>query len=255
MLLGISRLKDMTRRLAWSSLLLAGVAFSAEPMRLPAWFWETPPVEGGQATVGYASPYYTRASSFDEAFNDAATRLWADQDCRIAVQTGSSTHGDQLMHMGSVIRIESDTTGFGAFKETLVRVDSCWTDDLVVMLVSTRACSAPAQRVSSPNDKPQQAAGTIQSEGISPQYRFIASSWRQAEQESRKHLALTANPQIQTLQKSRDERLHYTSAISSEISVRGIRTIARRWDSENDVFSVIINAPRNAIVVTNARND
>ncbi len=238
-------LHSLGRWLAGAILLPVGVLFAAPPEEMPLWFWTPPHTGNVRSAVGYAGAYYTPASSYEEAFQDAAQRLWTDRRCRIVVKTGSSTIAERTLSIGNVFRIEADTTGYAAFRQSLVRLDSCWTDSLVVMLAGTSALditpwSHPAP---APELEMDRNAGFVQGTGFAPLYYHTASSWREAENAARRDLALAAEATVQSLTETRNDQLARTLVLESDVTVAGIHVLGRYREPVSGVFVVVVTAP------------
>jgi len=233
----------------------AAVAWGVEGPTLPSWFWDTPQIEGVPIAVGYASPYYQMDSSYSEAFEEAVKQLWVDRKCKITAKTGFFSIGDETFHMGGTYDVEADTSGFAGFKASCVRIDSCWTDSLVLILVGTdwikvdRSLIPPPEGdwLNLPSHFQADAPEYYYGQGVATEYFKAAFSWRAAEQNARRNLAFSAITHFRSEQLTLNERMSRTTDMSSEAVFHDIQTVARRWDEKFRAYSVVVAAPKAGI--------
>lgn len=227
---------------------VAGVS-RAGSARLPAWFWTPPSGSEVECRVGYAGEYEHPESSYREAFEDAARRLWRDRCCRIEVRSGALTLHGETMSLDIGYRITADTADFAAFRETLVRLDSCWTDSLVVMLVGTDRIELDRRMIEAP-PLPVEFHGTAgvgYGIGAAPAYYHGTSSWREAELGARLDLALNANSTLDVRRRLRDKLYGNLTVRSAGVVAREITVLQRFYDRERGHYMVIVATDRTAI--------
>ncbi|MFH0882503.1 MAG: hypothetical protein V2A56_05930 [bacterium] len=244
----------MCRRLALmltACLICLSPVLAQSPLNLPSWFWNPPGNPDTKTAVGYSRPYYYPASSYDEAFEDAALRLWQDQECTIRAAMGSVTTGPETMSMGGIADIQSDTTGFSIFKDGLVRIDSCWSEELVLMFVGTKQVKVtrtlippPAEVLTYPNSD-----NYIIAKSTAEAYHFKTSSWQAAERYARRNLALAANSQIRSLRSTQNLRMRKVITIESTVHFYNISTLGRFVDAATGACIVEIGVNRNDISI------
>jgi len=218
---------------------------AAEDLCLPAWFWNTPLANSQLIAVGYSTPYYTPQSSYNEAFNVAAQRLWFDRNCHITAKRIALSEPGVYLPIAKSLTIEKDTTGFSAFRKNLVRLDSTWTDRLVVMLVSTHPLpNLDSHLQSSPTIlKPAdyKHPDYIFATAYQPEYAYESSSWLELEIEARRNLAQNADSRIRVLRK-RAPLVHETviDGVSS-VCFTNIQTIARAVDEATGARWILVS--------------
>lgn len=231
----------------------AKMASAGEAVRLPGWFWNPPGEEGVELAVGYSTPYYHDSSSYNEAFRDAAIRLWRDRNCRVVVQTGSYTEHDRTYHIGERFRLETDTTGFSTFAQSLVRLDSCWTDQIVLVLLGTRRVdlSDRVEFTAPPDHALDKDPDRYYGFGFAPEYYWNSSSWREAELDARRSLAQAAALEIKALRESwvndRWSTTRRTITKDTDVLLRGISTLQRSWDAELGQYIIVVSVSKSRV--------
>lgn len=229
-------------------LTLQNICLSAES-HLPWWFWTPPNNKDATCQVGYADEYEYPESSYNAAFNDAALRLWNDRKCRIRVDSGIlSLHGETMSLNGSY-DISADTTGFAVFMESLVRIDSCWVNNLVLMLVSTTPFMIDSHSIAPPmppehyHSKPGFSYGI----GYAPAYYYTTSSWKDAETRARLELALCAASNVRVHARILNEWYGRYSIRKADVLAINIQVIARYLDTSTQRHVVVVATKRENI--------
>lgn len=230
---------------------VSGVLFAAEPLNLPAWFWQPPQAGDAPVAVGYARPYRYPASSYEEAFDDAARRLWQDRSCTIRAAKASMKTGPEVLSLGSIAQIEADTSGFAVFQANLVRLDSCWTDRLVLMLVGSKDIpELKRDRMPSPDHETDTATDPdfLKATGIASTYRFLTTSWLEAERWARRNLALYVQSTVKSYAVTHNQQNIATQTIESVIAFRDIKTLLRTYDPQMGECRVVVGVkPEDAV--------
>lgn len=200
---------------------------------LPAWFWKTPEVVGVSFAVGYSAVYEDLQHSFDEAFNDAAWRLYTDLDCRIAGESALSHDAGGAMSLGDNFHFEVDTAGYEGFRASIARIDSFANDMIAVVIVATREVEVDQRVVPSPA-LPESGGISISrfitAAGVAPLYYYEASSWIEAEHRARIDLALSISSKVKSLKQGIDDISLSTTVIGTEVHFRNIQTFKRVLD-------------------------
>jgi hypothetical protein len=198
-----------------------------EPVLMPVWFWDTPRMGGISFAVGYSPLHQESDHAYQEAFQDAAWRLFCDRQCHIYGEKGIASSPEGTMQMGSTIRIEVDSTGFSAFSGRLVRLDSLATTTMRVILVGTAEVVIDKARISVPDFEitdPEKNLGL----GSAPIYYHESSSWIEAEREARIQLALDAHAEFMGSSETADEMILQTAVTKTDVALTGIQTLHRR---------------------------
>ena len=204
---------------------------------MPAWFWDTPSINGIQLAVGYSLPHIESEHAYDEAFHDAAWRLFCDKRCRIFGEKGTASSPEGTMQMGSTMRMEVDSTGFSAFSRKLARLDSMVTESMRIMLVATSEVQVDKQRVHFPRLKINGSTGYF-GIGAAPLYYHLSSSWIEAEREAREQLAIDAHSELKGTTEAVDEQMLHTIVTKTDVTLSDIQTIHRRIDYINGFVMV-----------------
>lgn len=216
-----------------------GVTVGQCVAELPPWF--TRPGDSAGMAVGYSRPYFIPQSSYDEAFEDASRRLWADRDCIIQATSASVTSGGRTTHMGGVYEVLVDTTGYAAFSESLLRVDSLWTGNLVAMLVDL-----PEIRDSNPDNLGPSAASPSDWYTASyevPLYHYWTSSLLEAEALARKELTFYTAVHVRGEQRVLNDLMLKTVDLQARTHFRGIRTLTREIDPVGGTCRITVGVP------------
>jgi len=200
---------------------------------MPEWFWVTPEKEGSLFAVGYARCYYTIQTSYDEAFQDAAWRLFINTESRVVGERGMTRTPRGMFSAGSTMKFVVDSTRFDTFAGTLVRIDSATTDELVVMLLGTNKLSLkrrpkPSPAIPQPSDFERN--GFMVLVGSSTRYRYEASSWKDAERNARVEAAVTLNLKIRSIEAHASEQDMQTVVLETDAVIRNLQTVARAID-------------------------
>jgi len=237
----------------WAAIVMLFIAYcgviSAED-NLPAWFYLPPQQPGILCEVGYADPYYVPSSSYNEAFEDAAMRLWANRHCIIQVEAAAATHHDDTRLLGGRYAVEFDTIGYSEFKSQLVRIDSCWTDRIVVMLVANDLISVNSSLIESPDSLflNQYSTDWVYGQGTAPEYYHMKSTWLEAEKYARRNLAFCANSLMDIWVITNELYYNRYSTRRARIEIRNMNVIRRYVDKSGKGFVVVLRAPRVNIV-------
>jgi len=235
---------------AISSLILVFVQMSnaaEDSLLLPEWFWNPPSIGGECFAVGYSRRYEHLESSFGEAHKDAIRALNRDLHCQVDVPLGTTGTGRGMRVWGKEVRIESDTAVEALLMESAVRLDSCVTADLVLMLVGTSITEIDKRRVRSPvgRDIPRGIdQDRISAAGSAQPYVYEASSWQAAEFEARLQAVGYIQTSVRALTKS--EKGVVTTVTDQVSFVEHLRfdCVARRRDPLTGEHLVIVIASK-----------
>lgn len=212
--------------------------------QFPSWFWETPLVDEVEVAVGYAPTYYTFTSSVNEAFDDAARRLWRDRYCRIQSVEAYSTTGAERMFMGRIFRFSYPEEGFEDFKKSLVIVDTFAMPELTSVLVATKPFSIEKRLIPSPDNSPILSIGpnTPRGFGIGQLYYYWANSFREAEEFARINLAYSTWCKVLGLDLSDPQNLLKVSELQTDLILTGIKSVRRRLSLNPPYVEIIVKA-------------
>ena len=202
---------------------------------MPAWFWDTPQVSGGALAVGYSVPHRESLSANDDAFKDAAWRLFCDRTSLVTGERGSATAPDGMMDLGSTLNQQVDSAGFEAFQKHVVRLDSALAGGMRVMLVGTGEFPMDTACIPSPAEEEAIQMELTVAEGSAPIYYYQSSSWQEAEQRARLELALGANAEIKGVGVNRDNEQFKAAVFKTNVRLEAVQTVRRRWDMKNGV--------------------
>ena len=213
---------------------------TSAPELLPVWFWDTPRLSGVSLAVGYSPLHQESDHAYQEAFQDAAWRLFCDRECRIYGEKGIASSPEGTMQMGSTIRIEVDSTGFSAFSKKLVRLDSVATRTMRIILVGTGRVEIDKTPIASPTFE-MEDAGQGLGLGSAPIYYHESSSWIEAEREARIQLALDAHAEFMGSSETADEMILQTAVTKTDVTLTGIQTLHRRIERTQGYVMVWAN--------------
>lgn|GEM_PF-4865771 len=215
-------------------------------LRLPNWFWETPETPGVLYAVGYSDPYEYAESSFKEAFDNAAERLWYDQNCRIINKMISMDTPGFDFPAARVFKIKTDTSGLADFKRTIYHLDSLYTKHIVVVLVGTATVKIKSRLMVSPsinevdlNERKNQVSATMYTD----QYAFETSSWMELEAECRRKLANIICTELSNQRIMINEAVFSTTDIKTDIILSQIQTIGRAVDKNTGARWIKVSVP------------
>lgn len=188
--------------------------------------------------MGYSVPHRESLSAYDDAFKDAAWRLFADRISQVTGERGSATAPDGMMDLGSTLTQQVDSAGFEAFQKQVVRLDSVLAGGMRVMLVGTAEFSVDTTRIPAPADDHSLEADLAVAEGSAPIYFYPSSSWQEAERKARLELALGANAEIKGIGVNRDDEQFKMAVFKTAVRLEAVQTVSRRWDVKNGVVKV-----------------
>ena len=216
---------------------------SANKYDMPAWFWEPPVSQGTSLAAGYSEAYFTAQTSFDEAFNDAAWRLFFDRESRVIGGQATAKVGDSMFHAGKSYKIEADSTRFDSFVGGLVRLDSIVVGKLVVMLVGTATVDFSRRMMPPPDHaNPVDFAekGFIIAMGGSPKYHKEVSSWLEAERNARIEAALSLNAQVKSYEGNIPGLGVKTIVIATDVLMKNVKIVGRSLDGKTGEHMVFV---------------
>lgn len=187
-------------------------------------------VDEVEVAVGYAPTYYTFTSSVNEAFDDAARRLWRDRVCRVQSVEAYGGVGEERMFMGRIYRISYPEEGFDAFKKSLVVVDTFSVPQLTIVLVATKPITVDKNLALPPDMDSNLAQGDDPRKGlgIAQLYYQWASSFREAEELARIDLAYSTFVKRRGIDLSIPQNTASVSEVQTDIILNKVRTVRRR---------------------------
>ena len=222
----------------------AHTVHASEPIMMPAWFWQTPVEPGVLLSVGYSTPYANISSSYQEAYDSAAWRLFVDCESHVIGGRAMLETPEGMMSAGSKFDFIVDSSAFEGFAKSLVRIDSAATIELVVMLVGTKKIEVDTDWTIDPG-LPELSAfkkeGYFVSLGTGQDYHYQSSSWEEAERSARREMALTFS-EIKILEKDVNFYSSGTFLIETDIWLHNVQTLARSIDPETKHKTVIVRA-------------
>lgn len=222
-----------------------GSQFELNPL-LPEWFWDMPQESGIRLAVGYSPAYKETPHAFNNAFLDAAMRLWIDKESRLICNKGMLSTRYGLRNIENEDIVLKDTSGFARFCKTLSRLDSISAPDQRIMLVATGPCSVGKDRIRCPKNQPDTPADNyIWGCGVAPRYHHVSNTWIEAEGQARIQMGL-AFADVGGLTKTRltdTGRMdiyasHEVYRLSSDVHLSDVSTIRRRIDVESRTLQV-----------------
>ncbi|MCF7810494.1 hypothetical protein K9N50_05855, partial [bacterium] len=175
--------------------------------------------------------------------DDAVFRLFKDQKCRIKGEKATATSPSGTMQMGSTIHIDSDTTGLSVFSKRIIKIDSCRTSEMLLMLVSTRDIEINCTRIKQPSEPCNGSAVP----GSAPVYLQRSSSWIEAERVARESLATGISATVKVVDRKENDRVVKTIITSTDVMLSNIQTIHRRLDKENGIVKVWVDGNRGIV--------
>lgn len=217
------------------------------PYRMPGWFWISPDSKDGSLSVGFAPRYYTIQSSYDEAYLDAAWRLFIDRESRVHGGQATTNVATGVFHAGKVYKFDVDSTLFEGFTKSLVRIDSAATKDLIVMLVGRKKIEVDRIHVLPPpelNPGEFRVQGSIVTLAGSPQYHQEDSSWKEAERNARIEAALALNAKIRSVEGHLADQSIKTVIVETDVRIRNLQTVARTINASTGEHIVIVRVKR-----------
>lgn len=229
------------------SFLISGQLLASQPVNLPSWFW-APPVSGNVLqAVGYSIPYYSMQSSYDEAFHDAARRLFTDMFCRVKGGRAMFSTPEGFFAAGNNISFEVDSAALEQFERSLIRVDSAATENLVVMLVATGELEAKQKKTHAhgfPDMEDYQCPGCLTGLGMGQLYLYESSSWEEAERSARIELALGSMVRQKSLDKRTESLSNTTISLETDVLLQNVQTVARGVDPVTGSKIVVVRMIR-----------
>jgi len=218
----------------------------ASEMLLPAWFWDSPEVEGVEFAVGYSPSYRDSPTAYRKAFEDAALRLLSDRRSSLICRQGLISTPYGLRTVENENAQAYDTSNIETFYRSLVMIDSIRTDDLRLVLIATRPANVNQTRVKCPNCLAVDSTGKrLQGYGVSPRYLRLSSTWIEAEGMARIELAMsfakisgTIESQVSDAMRGTGSKLSSVYELSSNVELRNVKTIHRRLNHNLDLFEV-----------------
>ena len=218
----------------------------SEKVKLPEWFWKTPRTTGVLYAVGYSDPYEYPESSFEEAFNNAAERLWYDRECRIINNKITIDTPGLALPSARIFKVQADTNGLAEFKNSVYHLDSAYTESIVVVLVGTAKTKLKKKLAASPKIKkidrikiPKHIAATLYTE----KYAYETSSWMELEAECRRKLANLVYTELSNQRVSINEGRFNTTDTKTDIRLSQIQTIYRAIDKDTGARWIKIAVP------------
>ena len=221
---------------------------AGKPVKMPVWFWETPQSSQTALCVGYSIPYDNIQSSYNEAFEDAAWRLFVDRGSHITGGRAMLETPEGMMAAGGKFTFLVDSSAFEGFSKSLVRIDSAVTADLVVMLVGNQMTEVDQKWEKNPG-KPDIAhwkqSSSVVAQGMGERYLYESSSWQEAERTAREEAALLANSVLKILEKRSLWISQSVYLTETDVYLWNVQTIARGIDTVSGSKIVIIRTFHN----------
>ncbi len=213
---------------------------------MPNWFWRTNISGGSRLAVGYAPQYFNLATSYDEAFKDAALRLFIDRNCRVTGGRGSISDGSVVFSIGSNMHIIVDTSGFANYQAQLVRIDSVSSSmGIVAMLVGEKYIKVNKHLFPPPPVSDIQSTSktnALNGLGSACFYYQMTSSWREAENVARLEAALATSIRFRDIKLAENAASIEAILLEVDVQLYNIRTVARTIDFNNKIVWVKVEA-------------
>ncbi len=213
---------------------------------MPEWFWETTNSSRGQQSVGYSKVYEDIYSSYQEAFEDAAWRLYRDKGCWVRGERAQARVSEGVMSLGNNISFEVDSAGFDQFSQNLARIDSFACEGMVIALISTQDMEVSRTLKPSPTIPIIEnftSKNLIVGTGISKPYHYIVSSWQEAEISSRVEAAFAKHTGVRSLDRNLDDYAELTMVIQTDTFLKITKTYRAIEPETGFVWVIVIAEP------------
>ncbi len=201
----------------------------------PSWFY-APPKNSVTAT-GMARLSHFKESAISQASERALAGLARNIRVRIAGEERSLGLAGRELYLGNTITETVDSSTVGYAESVICYLDTVISDDLVLVLAATGsyACSSEMLQADAlPEwtrhipDQPGYAYGL----GAAPVYYTEISSWSEAEQAARRHLALSLMSREKSLGKISHYGLQEARSTETDIVLQNIETVGRARDEQ-----------------------
>jgi len=231
-----------------------GSSWSCDAQVYPKWFLEQGNLACRSAAVGYANNSYYVKSSATHAFRDACNSFSRQEITRISGGQAFWETEAGTFAMGSDIKEQFDTAEIAHAANFLIPLDTSIADGMVVVLVGSPRCrldeffrervnitsaSAPSWIESLPKDSLFYYAV-----GLSSEYYYESSSWKEAEQAARRNLARSICTEIKALHKRAGQENQEIRDDNSSVALKDFQVVSRWRDVKRKIFSVLIRMNR-----------
>ena len=220
----------------------------------PRWFLNPSDLPCQDIVAGYAKPSFHLDSSVNQAVLSGAEIYIKYSNSHL---TGGEAYWSTeagVAWMGSEITLQYDSAAVAVTAVTLQPIDTVYSQDLVIVLLSKGHCELDKRsrkRVAIKDlDTPSwinsipQDGRYLYAMGQAPKYYYEISSWIEAEERTLKSLAKSIGVEVQAMQKvsqAGQEIRHETYSVS----LCDVQTVARWWDLNDGVFYVLLRMPKN----------
>ncbi|MDX2192081.1 MAG: hypothetical protein NW201_01925 [Gemmatimonadales bacterium] len=200
----------------------------------PAWFLETPRLEGVALAVGYAPVYRTADSARAEAERDGTATLALHAGLRVKAGTIFEViPGGQGLFRGE--RYEEAPLGA---PPAVRRLASAQVGNMTLVLVATREVGPPfdgarPMSIEAPPwvGQPPVEPGALVAVGVAPRYFYEKNCWGEAERHGRQQLAFAVASRTRELSKGTRDEDFAVLHVEADVLLRTVEVRARWADA------------------------
>jgi len=219
----------------------------------PKWFSNQSDLNCKTTVVGYAHPSFFPDSSASQAIKNGF-EIFARQKYT-HISGGQAFWSTEIgsFWMGSDYQEQFDTSYVNIAKSHLNPLDTLFTKKMTVVLLGNSDCSIDENlkfRVRFQNtvppkwiESPPKDDNYFYAVGVSPEYYYEISSWKEAEKLARRNLARSIYIEIKSLQKKSQQFQEITDE-KLEMDLYNIQVVARWRDVIEKIFYVLIRKPK-----------
>ncbi len=218
----------------------------------PNWFLNQGNLSCKGAVVGYANNYFHQDSSLAEAKRNGCWNYAVNQELQIDFkQAFWLTEGGNYW-MGAKKNLNFDTSMVKLSESFLKVMDSFFTPNLVVILLTKKGCTSLKTHYSNISQIPPPPWTTTTpsssrnyfATGSSPHYYYEKDSWLKAEENAHFNLARQVFIKIQSLQKKSTRESQQITNEEVSVTLRNVQVMARWKNVKNNVYYVLIKMPK-----------
>lgn len=153
--------------------------------------------------------------------------------------------------MGQDIQFVVDTTAFKGASETNIILDKYYDShgNMLVVLIGPETDSADLANLTKVHDygdwihEVPKDDEYLYAVGLAPVYYYQASSWKEAKINALIEMAHQISAEIKSLQKYEGNNVYKTIVEEGDVVLKKWQVIARKFDSSNNTFNVLIRMP------------
>jgi len=230
------------------TLTLVNLAVGGDDQLMPRWFWETPDVGGIHLAIGFAQSYVRNMeASYEEAFADAAKRLYVDRGCRVTGERAQGSGPVGSFSLGEVAEFHTNETGLDNFTQAVIHIDSVRCGKYIVVLVGTGMVDVDNKITPSPTvekarkcleENDLQACGS----GTCRTSYYQNLSWQEAERAARIDAAYSIASEVHHFRQKMDNQMVDVTVNKTDVGIAGYKTVGRALDKKNKQVWVFVEA-------------